>query len=81
MTDQQQADYDLISDLWHLLREYGDLTNDGTFESVNRWTEFLDKSSALKQKYPEARKILIEIEFMLNDRAIASNQGDLKTAC
>ena len=79
--DHKKRDFDLCQDIWHLLKEYGDLTNNGTFESVNRWTEFLDKSSALKQKYPEARKILIEIEFMLNDRAVASNQGDLKTAC
>ena len=79
--DQKKRDFDMMQDIWHLLKEYGDLTNDGTFESVNRWTEFLDKSSALKQKYPEARKILIDIEFMLNDRAVASNQGDLKAAC
>ena len=78
---QKKRDFDLMQELWHLLKEYGDLTNNGTDESCARWSEYMNKSSALRRKYPEAKALFIDLEFMLHDRAVASNQGDLKLAC
>ena len=79
--DQKTKDYELIKDLWALLKEYGNLTNNGTDESCARWTEYMNKSSALRRKYPDAKMLFIDLEFMLRDRALASNQGELKIAC
>ena len=79
--DHQKHDFDLCQDLWHLLKEYGNLTNNGTDESCARWAEYMNKSSALRRKYPDAKMLFIDLEYMLRDRALASNQGELKIAC
>lgn len=79
MTDQQQIDYDLISDLWHLLREYGDLTN--APDEADRWHEYVEKSNEIRRKYPDARRLFIDLDIMLNNRALAANRGELKIAC
>ena len=79
MTDQQQADYDLISDLWHLLREYGDLTNDHM--QLDRWEEYTNKSEELRKRHPEARILFVDLDNMLERRSVQKNQGELKIAC
>ena len=79
MTDQQQIDYDLIADMWHLLREYGDLSN--APDEADRWHEYVEKSNEIRRKYPDARRLFIDLDIMLECRARKANQGELKIAC
>lgn len=77
--DQKKKDYEMINDLWSLLRDYGDLTNSQDDEA--RWREYIDKSMDLRRKHPEARRLFIDLDIMLERRSVATNQGDLKIAC
>jgi hypothetical protein len=71
-------DRKLITDIWYLLRDYGDLTNAPTQEG--RWSEYVDKSNEIRRRYPEARRLFIDLDIMLERRSKAADQGELKMA-
>lgn len=68
MLEQQKIDHEMIVDFWKVLKEYGDITTDDQDEE--RWSSMMDATEALRHKYPEARKLFLELEFFLNDRAV-----------
>ena len=76
--DQKKRDFDLMQDIWHLIKEFGNLTNGPQDEQ--RWSDMMDRSEELIHKYPEARGLFKEVRFMINERAVASNQGEIKIA-
>lgn len=76
--DYQKHDYELMTAIWKLFREYGYITNSDA--DSDRWSELLDKVEELNHKYPTARGLTREILFMLNERAVAANKGELKNA-
>lgn len=79
MTDQQMKDRKLMTDLWYLLRDYGDLTN--APEDAGRWHEYVEKSNELRKNHPEARRLFIDLDIMLEIRGRNTNKSDLKIAC
>ena len=77
--DQKKRDCDLMQDIWHLFRDFGDITNGPQDEK--RWSDLMKQSEVLIHKYPEARGMFKEVRFMLQERGVTTNQGDLKIAC
>ena len=55
MTDLQKKDYDMITDFWHLLKKYGDLTVNESDES--RWTDLIHDADIVAATSPESRKL------------------------
>lgn len=79
MSEQQKKDHEFVIDFWKLLKEFGNLTNDPQDQS--RWHEFVERSNEIRKKYPEERRLFIDLDIMLNNRALAANGGELKIAC
>ena len=79
MTEQQKNDHELVCDLWKLLKEFGDLTNDHM--QLDRWESYIDKSEELRKRHPEARRLFIDLDIMLERRSVQKNQGELQIAC
>lgn len=55
MTVQQQHDHEMITNIWHLLRDYGDLTVNESDES--RWTDLIHDADIVAATSPESRKL------------------------
>ena len=67
MTEQQMRDRKLVTEMWYLLRDFGDLTNDHT--QTDRWEEYIDRSEAIRKQFPEARRLFIDLDIMLEIRS------------
>ena len=46
MTEQQTKDHELITNIWHMLRDYGDIQNDAP-NAEARWSALLDYSEQI----------------------------------
>ena len=77
--DQKKRDYQMILNMWTLLKEYGDITNGD--EDDERTSALSLKLAELRREYPEERTFLMDFEQMFVRRAVASNKGVLKIAC
>lgn len=77
--DYQKQDFEMMGEMWKMLREYGNLTN--APEDEDRWHEYVEKSNEIRRKYPDARRLFIDLDIMLECRARKANQGELKIAC
>jgi hypothetical protein len=65
--DQIKRYYEIIIFMWHLIKDYADITvNDDA-----RWTELVDKAAEFGKAHPEkfARRMLNVVLEELNDRA------------
>ena len=65
--DQIKRYYEIIIFLWHLIKDYADITA----SDDARWTELVDKAAEFGQAHPEkfARRMLNVVLEELNDRA------------
>lgn len=65
--DQIKRYYEIMMFMWHLIRDYADIT---AADDV-RWTELVDKAAEFGQAHPErfARRMLNVVLEELNDRA------------
>lgn len=77
-TERQKVDYELITGIWQIFKNFGDIQCGDQEQS--RWKAMLDMSEDLKQRFPEARRLLIDIEFLLNDRAVAEEKAKQELA-
>ena len=77
--DQKKRDYQMILNMWTLLKEYGDITNGD--EDDERTSALSLKLAELRREYPEERTFLMDFEQMFVRRAVTSNKGVLKIAC
>jgi hypothetical protein len=68
MSELQQKDYDLITDFWKFLRDFGDITTNTKDDS--RWSDFMDRYEDLRHKYPEQKNNIRELIFYIQDRYI-----------
>ena len=67
MTEQQSKDHKMITDAWHLLRDYGNLT---TSESDSaRWEALINDADIMAAESQEARKVAGMIINMIECRA------------
>ena len=55
MTAQQQRDHEMITNLWHLFRDYGDLTVNES--DASRWTALIHDADIVAATSPESRKL------------------------
>ena len=46
MTEQQTKDHELITNIWHMLRDYGDIQNSAP-DAESRWKMLLDYSEQI----------------------------------
>ena len=70
---QKDKDYELISGIWHILRDFGDITND--LKDETRWHELVwNVAEDVRQRFPEAKGLVKEILFMLNERAVKDSE-------
>lgn len=65
--DQIKRYYEIMMFMWHLIRDYADIT----VSDDARWTELVDKAAEFGQAHPEkfARRMLNVVLEELNDRA------------
>ena len=76
MTNQQMIDRKLITDIWYLLRDFGDITNGD--QDVDRWVQVNDINEDLQRKYPADYKMLIvDAITMLEARAMNRNREEV----
>lgn len=72
----KEQDFNFITDLWHLLRDFGDITNGD--QDVDRWVQVNDINEDLQRKYPAAYKMLIvDAITMLEARAMNRNREEV----
>lgn len=71
--DIKQADYELISDFWKFLRDFGDITTNAKDDS--RWSDFMDRYDELRHKYPEQKNNIRELIYYIQNRAVARTQS------
>lgn len=74
--DQRRHDYEVITAAWELWKEFDGITTD----QEERWEIMRDRIEELNQKYKAERGIFREVGFILNERAVAANKGELKNA-
>ena len=67
MTKQQAKDYDLIQNLWHMLRDYGDITN--TEQDEDRWSALISDANTAAGNDPEARMLMADVLAVMEHRA------------
>ena len=77
--DYQKQDFEMMGEMWKMLREYGNLTN--APEDEDRWHEFMILTDAFEMKYPNTRGLMREFRFMIQERSVSTNKGVLKIAC
>lgn len=65
--DQIKRYYEIIIFMWHLIKDYADITP----ADDARWTELVDKAAEFGQAHPEkfARRMLNVVLEELNDRS------------
>ena len=74
--DQKQADHDLITAMWHLLRDYGDITTESKDDA--RWQQVIDAVNEQAGKDDMSRYLMNKLLGAMEDRAngIPIGSGD-----
>ena len=69
MTAEMARDYDLIQQLWKVLRAFGDIQN--IPEQEARWNELGEMVNQIGREHRDAHKVIYELHNMLQNRANA----------
>ena len=65
MTKEQENDHKIITNIWHLYKNYGDITVNDEI----RWTALVDLAAEMGRETPEARRLINSALMDLQDRA------------
>ena len=69
--DTRKDDYETITAVWHLLRDYGDLKADG--ENA-RWMKMGDEAERISQRGQMAKDMVLAVMEEIDRRAIAQRK-------
>lgn len=69
MTAEMARDYDLIQQLWKVLRQFGDIQN--IPEQEERWFELGEMLKQIGREHRDAHRVVNELYQMIEDRANA----------
>ena len=78
MTEQQTKDHELITNIWHMLRDYGDIQNNDP-DAEARWIElnqFVDDTVADKDDNNMTRFCMGRMLQALEDRTLGRQIGE-----
>ena len=64
ITEQQTKDYEIITNVWRLLRDYGDITID----QDDRWEALVHNAADMGRQMPEAHRIINAVLHELQER-------------
>ena len=70
---QQQADYELVTAIWHILKDFGSIKNTDDiqrFEDLSAIVEYQQK------KFPEAHKLFFELHNIIGDRSVKNGKTE-----
>ena len=78
MTEQQSRDHEMITNIWHMLRDFGDIRNDDP-DAEARWIElnqFVDDTVADKDDNNMTRFCMGRMLQALEDRTLGRRIGE-----
>lgn len=70
---QQQADYELVTAIWYILKNFGSIKNT---DDITRFEDLAAIMEYQKRKFPEARILFFELHNIIGERSMRNGKTE-----